>query len=42
MNWIQKNGKGLLLCLVIAVPSWFIGKLFPVVGGAVIEKGEPE
>lgn len=36
MNWIQKNGKGLLLCLVIAVPSWFIGKLFPVVGGAVI------
>ena len=36
MNWIQKNGKGLLLCLVIAVPSWFIGKIFPVVGGAVI------
>lgn len=36
MEWIKKNWKGLLLCLIIAVPSWFLGKLFPIVGGAVI------
>ncbi len=28
--------KGLLLCLVIAVPSWFLGKQFPIIGGPVI------
>ena len=36
MSAIQKNVKGLLLCLVIAVPSRFLGKMFPVIGGAVI------
>lgn len=36
MNWLQKNGKGFLLCLAIAIPSWFLGKQFPVIGGAVI------
>ena len=36
MEFINKNGKGLLLCLVIAVPSWFLGKAFPIIGGAVI------
>lgn len=36
MSAIQKKVKGLLLCLVIAVPSWFLGKMFPVIGGAVI------
>ncbi len=36
MKWIQKNVKGLLLCLLIAVPAWLIGKAVPVVGGAVI------
>ena len=35
MNWIRKNAPGLLLCLVIAVPSWFFGKRFPIIGGAV-------
>ena len=35
-NWIQTNGKGLLLCLVIAIPSWLLGKQFPIIGGAVI------
>lgn len=28
--------KGLLLCLALAVPSWFLGKQFPIIGGAVI------
>ena len=36
MEFINKNGKGLLLCLAIAVPSWFLGKAFPIIGGAVI------
>ncbi|MGN0394527.1 MAG: YeiH family protein [Coprococcus sp.] len=36
MNWIKKNWKGLLLCLAIAVPSWFLGKIFTIIGGAVI------
>lgn len=36
MNWFKKNGKGLLLCLLIAVPSWLVGKKFPIIGGAVI------
>ncbi|MGM9614090.1 MAG: YeiH family protein [Oscillospiraceae bacterium] len=36
MEFLKKNAKGLLLCLAIAVPSWFLGKLFPVIGGAVI------
>lgn len=36
MNFIKENGKGILLCLCIAIPSWYLGKLFPIIGGAVI------
>lgn len=36
MAFIKKNWKGLLLCLAIAVPSWLLGKQFPIIGGAVI------
>ena len=36
MNFMTKNGKGLLLCLAIAIPSWFLGHQFPIIGGAVI------
>ena len=36
MNFVKKNWKGFLLCLVIAVPSWVLGKMFPIVGGPVI------
>ncbi len=36
MDFIRKNISGLLLCLVIALPSWYLGKLFPVIGGAII------
>lgn len=36
MNFIKANYMGLLLTLVIAVPAWFLGKRFPIVGGAVI------
>ncbi|MDE6606247.1 MAG: YeiH family protein [Lachnospiraceae bacterium] len=36
MDFIRKNFKGFLLCLIIAVPSWFLGTLFPIIGGPVI------
>ncbi len=36
MEFMKKNGYGILLCLVIAIPSYVLGKLFPVIGGAVI------
>lgn len=36
MEFLKKNGKGLLLCLIIAVPSWLLGKQFPIIGGPVI------
>ncbi|MCU6746367.1 MULTISPECIES: YeiH family protein [Lachnospiraceae] len=35
MNFIKKNGAGLLLCLFISFPAWFLGQRFPVVGGPV-------
>lgn len=35
MNFLQKNGKGLLLCLAISIPCWFLGKQFPIIGGPV-------
>ena len=36
MNFIKKNGSGILVCLAIAIPAWLLGKAFPVVGGAII------
>ena len=35
MNFIKQKGPGLLLCLVIAIPAWFLGKAVPVIGGPV-------
>ncbi len=35
MNFIKKNGAGILLCLIIAVPAWFLGQAVPVIGGPV-------
>lgn len=35
MNFLLKNGKGLLLCLALAIPSCVLGKIFPVIGGPV-------
>lgn len=28
--------KGILLCLIIAIPSWLLGQRYPIVGGPVI------
>lgn len=37
MKTLIKNlGPGLAVCIAIAVPAWLLGKVFPVVGGAVI------
>lgn len=33
---VKKSIPGLLVSVIIAVPSWFLGKQFPVVGGPVI------
>lgn len=35
MNFIKKNLSGIVVCLCISVPAWFLGKLVPVVGGPV-------
>lgn len=36
MDFIKKNWKGMLACLCIAVPSWLLGRKFPIIGGPVI------
>lgn len=36
MESIKEKWKGLVLCLCIAVPAWVLGKLFPIIGGAII------
>ena len=36
MNFMEKNWRGIFICFIIAIPSWFLGRIFPVVGGAVI------
>lgn len=35
MNFLQKNGIGILLCLVISIPCQILGTLFPIIGGPV-------
>lgn len=36
MELIKRNWKGTGFCLCIAVPSWVLGKQFPIIGGPVI------
>ncbi len=35
MEFWKKAGPGLLLCLILAIPSWLLGHAFPVIGGPV-------
>lgn len=35
IRWVQLKGAGLLLCLAVAVPSWWLGGQMPLVGGPV-------
>lgn len=34
-DFIKAAGRGVALCLLIALPCWWLGKAFPVVGGPV-------
>lgn len=36
MKFLTTNGRGILLCLIIAIPAWILGTLFPIIGGPVI------
>lgn len=36
MKFIHEKGRGLALCLAIAIPAWILGKMFPIAGGPVI------
>lgn len=36
MDSIKEKWKGVALCLCIAVPAWILGKVFPIIGGAII------
>jgi uncharacterized integral membrane protein (TIGR00698 family) len=36
MNIINKNRPGLILCTIIAIPSWLLGKTYPIIGGPII------
>ena len=35
-KFISKNWIGLFICFIIALPSWTLGKKFPVIGGPMI------
>lgn len=35
MEFLKKNGFGMLVCLAIALPAWLLGQRFEVVGGPV-------
>lgn len=35
-TWLRKELLGVLVCLAIAVPAWWIGRMFPLLGGAVL------
>lgn len=35
MDFVKKKGPGVLLCLLIAVPAWLLGRALPVIGGPV-------
>lgn len=33
--FMKKNLEGILFCFLLAVPAWFFGKQFPIIGGPV-------
>lgn len=35
MNKIKTNALGIILCLAISLPAYYLGKLFPLIGGPV-------
>lgn len=35
MDFIKKNLPGILVCILIAIPAFYLGKMFPIIGGPV-------
>lgn len=35
MNFIKNNLRGVLFCLAISLPAWYLGRMFPIIGGPV-------
>ena len=35
MDVVKKRAAGVALCAVLAIPCWFLGSAFPIVGGPV-------
>lgn len=35
MNFLKSKGTGILMCFIIAVPAWLLGRTFPIIGGPV-------
>lgn len=35
MDFMKKTVPGLLVCLIISVPAWLLGRAFPIIGGPV-------
>ncbi len=36
MTFARTHYQGLLLCLAISIPCWFLGNMFPLIGGPVL------
>lgn len=36
VDFIKNIWKGVVLCFIIALPAWYLGKMFPVIGGPVL------
>ena len=36
MEKLKERWRGVLFCLIIAVPSAYLGNMFPIIGGPVI------
>jgi uncharacterized integral membrane protein (TIGR00698 family) len=35
LDWLQKNGRGLLFTIVLSFIAWWLGSYFPLIGGPV-------
>ena len=35
MDFFKKKGAGILMCFIIAVPAWLLGRTIPIIGGPV-------
>lgn len=35
MEFFKSKGTGILMCFIIAVPAWLLGRTIPIIGGPV-------